>query len=135
MQSAVVETDIDIEPELKARIQQAAQRNGRSLHSEVNQRLQGSLVWEDGPPEVAIRILQLQLTEQSARIAQQQAQAALDQALTQHGATANAVAVHRQVLAEAKFGVMVTRAQVQQARKDLLGEPLDESLTCALESA
>ena len=123
MQSAV-ETDIDIEPQLKARIQQAAQRNGRSLHSEVNQRLQGSLVWEDGPPEIAIRILQLQLTAQSARIAQQQAQAALDHALAQQGTTASDLAVLHQVLAEAKFGVLVTRSQVQQARQQLLGQPV-----------
>ena len=124
MPSAVVETDIDIEPQLKARIQQAAQRNGRSLHSEVNQRLQGSLVWEDGPPEIAIRILQLQLTAQSARIAQQQAQAALDHALAQHGTTASDLAAYHQVLAEAKFGVLVTRSQVQQARQELLGQPV-----------
>ena len=124
MQSAVVETDIDIEPQLKARIQQAAQRNGRSLHSEVNQRLQGSLVWEEGPPEIAIRILQLQLTAQSARIAQQQAQAALDHALAQQGTTASDLAVLHQVLAEAKFGVLVTRSQVQQARQQLLGQPV-----------
>lgn len=131
MHSAIFESDINIEPELKARIQRAAQRNGSSLHTEVNQRLQGSLVWEDGPPEIAIRILQLQLTAQSARIALQQAQAALDQAVTQHGPAASDVALHQQVLAEAKFGVMVTRAQVQQARKDLLGARVDPALASA----
>ena len=133
MQAAIFEPDIDIdiEPELKARIQRAAQRNGRSLHNEVNQRLQSSLVWEDGPPEIAIRILQLQLTAQSARIALQQAQAALNRAVKQHGPAASDVAQHQQVLAEAKFGVMVTRAQVQQARKDLLGTPMNPTLSGA----
>ena len=119
MPQALVDMDpaINIEPALKARIEQAAQRNGHSLHDEIKLRLQGSLAWDEGSPDMLIRILQLKLTEQSARIALQQAQLALSQALAQPARPVNELTLLYQVLAEAQLGVCASHAQVQQAQQ------------------